>query len=155
MDFILPNYRLSKEEYKELWDNCIFVLDTNVLFNLYRYSPKLREGFIEILDKISNRIWIPHQVALEYYNNKSTVINTEINKYKIILDIVSNCSKDIKKDIIKRDLSRKYTATSEITSELIKKIDDSFDIINKDLKDIIDKYLIKRMAPRYSLWVVG
>jgi len=140
MDFILPNYRLSKEEYKELWDNCIFVLDTNVLFNLYRYSPKLRERFIEILDKISNRIWIPHQVALEYYNNKSMIINTEINKYKIILDIVSNCSKDIKNDIIKRDLSRKYTATSEITSELIKKIDDSFDIINKDLKDIIDKY---------------
>ena len=140
MDCILPDYCLTKEKYKELWDNGVFVLDTNVLFNLYRYSPKLREGFINILNKISNRLWIPHQVALEYYDNKSKVINSEINKYKIISDIILKCPKDIKNEIIKRDLSRKHTATSEITEELVKKIDESFKIINKDLNDIIKKY---------------
>jgi len=140
MDCILPDYRLTKEKYKELWDNCIFILDTNVLFNLYRYSPKLRKGFIDILNGIADRLWIPNQVALEYYDNKSTVITGEINKYKIISNIISKCPNDIKNDIIKRDLSRKHTATSEITEELLKKLDESFKIIIEDLENILKKY---------------
>lgn len=137
---ILPDYCLTKEEYKELWDNCIFVIDTNVLFNLYRYSPKVRNGFIEILDGIADRLWVPNQVALEYYDNKSKVINNEINKYKIILNITSKCPKDIRNEIINRDLLRKHTATSEITEELMKKLDESFKIIVKDLEKIIKEY---------------
>jgi hypothetical protein len=72
MDFMLPEYRLTDENYRRLWDDCFFVLDTNVLLNIYRYSPKLRTGLIDILTKISERIWVPHQVALEYYDNKPT-----------------------------------------------------------------------------------
>ena len=87
MDCILPEYRLSADSYKELWENCIFVLDTSVLFNIYRYSPGLREEVIDVLGKISPRLWIPYQVAYEYYDNISSVISIEISKYDSIMSI--------------------------------------------------------------------
>lgn len=144
MDCILPDYCLTREKYKELWDNCIFVLDTNVLFNLYRYSPKVRDSFIDILNGIADRLWVPNQVAFEYYDNKSKVINNEISKYKTISKIISKCSNDIKNDMKKEDLIRKHTSTSEITDELMKKLDESFEIIRGDLEKIIKKYPEKK-----------
>lgn len=118
----------------------MFVLDTNVLFNIYRYSPKLREGLVNTLTTISERLWIPHQVAFEYYDNKPIVISNEIKKYKIIEDIISKSYKDIQNEISKNDLLRKHMATSEITAELTRKLEDSFKEINRDLLQIIEKY---------------
>jgi hypothetical protein len=125
-------YRLTDENYKKLWDGCLFVLDTNVLLNIYRYSPKLRKAFIDILTTISGRLWIPYQVAFEYYDNKPIVISDEIEKYNIIKNIISKSKKEIQDEIKKHDLSRRHTATSEIIAEFNKKLDDSFKDINKE-----------------------
>ena len=55
-------YRPSEDEFSDLWKNCVFILDTNVLLNLYRYSEKYRNDFIKVLHKIETRLWILHQV---------------------------------------------------------------------------------------------
>jgi hypothetical protein len=59
-------YRPSDAEFRQLWEQCIFVLDANVLLNLYRYSDETRSKFLEILEVLSKRLWVPHQAALEY-----------------------------------------------------------------------------------------
>jgi len=89
-------YRLSKDEFVELWDNCVFILDTNSLLNLYRYDEETRTDFIEVLRKIENRLWIPHQVALEFQENRMTVINEQVNKSKTIKEILSQEEASIK-----------------------------------------------------------
>ena len=37
-------YRPTEAEFRRLWDKCIFVLDANVLLNLYRYSEETRKS---------------------------------------------------------------------------------------------------------------
>ena len=146
MDCILPEYRLSADSYKELWENCIFVLDTSVLFNIYRYSPGLREEVIDVLGKISPRLWIPYQVAYEYYDNISSVISTEISKYDSIMSIVSSNQKLVIGEI-DNNLRRKHTSSSEILIDLDKNVkqleselDKSFKKIREDIKKKISGY---------------
>lgn len=82
-------YEPTEEELKSLWEECWFVLDTNTLLDLYRYSPETRDQLINILTEISERIWIPHQVGLEYFKNRPETFFTQKNictKAKKLLD---------------------------------------------------------------------
>ncbi len=46
-------------------EQALFVFDTNVLLNLYRYQSGTRDELLNVLAQLSDRIWIPHHVALE------------------------------------------------------------------------------------------
>lgn len=140
MGCILPEYRLTEENIRYLWSNCVFVLDTNVLLNAYRYSPKLRNGLIDTLTKISDRIWIPYQVIMEYYENKPSVISGEINNYENIKKIIPEAKTAIEDQIKKNNLLRKHSACAEITKTLQDKLEQRFKEIDTDLQDIIKKY---------------
>lgn len=88
MKSIFPEfYRLPEEDFKKVWDDCIFVFDANVLLNLYRYSQKTGEEFIQILtdEKIKNRVWIPHQFAFEYQKNCLPVISEQKHSYNQLI----------------------------------------------------------------------
>jgi len=50
-------YTPTEEEFAQLWKDCIFSFDTNILLNIYRYSPEARGRFFEILNKLEERIW--------------------------------------------------------------------------------------------------
>jgi len=52
-------YRPTEQEFQELWKSCLFVLDANVLLNLYRYSERTREEFVRILSEVRPRLNIP------------------------------------------------------------------------------------------------
>lgn len=67
-------YSLSDEEFSELWQQCFFIFDTNVLLGFYEYRNETRKDFFNVLDAIKDRLWIPHQVALEYHKNRLTRI---------------------------------------------------------------------------------
>jgi len=49
-------YHPDDDDFSNLWKNCIFVFDASVLLNIYRYTPATRDGFIDILGKISDRL---------------------------------------------------------------------------------------------------
>lgn len=98
-------YKLSEEEIKTLWANCIFVFDANVLLNLYRYSLDTSENLTEILKSLSDRIWIPHQFAYEYQKNRSGVIEEQRIKYNKSVDIIASELEKV------RDLQSNYFKT--------------------------------------------
>lgn len=47
-------------------DNSIIVLDTNVLLNIYRYSPEFSEFALNCLKAVKNYVVLPATVRLEY-----------------------------------------------------------------------------------------
>jgi len=53
-------YKPTEKEFKNLWDNCEFIFDANVLLNIYRYSSETTEEFLDVLKKVQDRVWIPH-----------------------------------------------------------------------------------------------
>jgi hypothetical protein len=59
-------YRTAAEtDYRHLLTNGIVVPDTNVLLNLYRYNEETRKDFFNVLSRLGNHLWVPHQVIAE------------------------------------------------------------------------------------------
>ena len=84
-DLFPSYYRPTDEEFKELWEKCFFIFDTNVLLNLYLYDKKTLNDFLKVLKVVNERLWIPHQVALEFQKNRIDNIkkrNKEIGDLK-------------------------------------------------------------------------
>lgn len=71
----------SKKEKQELWEKAVFVFDTNVLLNLYRYSAKTRNSLLNAFESFTGRIWIPYQVACEYMRKRCEVIYETVQRY--------------------------------------------------------------------------
>jgi hypothetical protein len=77
-----PGYnKPTDEEFRQLWRDCIFAFDANMLLHIYRYTPETQESFYLILERLKDRIWIPHQAATEYYKNREKVIDDQLKVY--------------------------------------------------------------------------
>lgn len=79
-------YNLPDERIKEIWDNSLIVLDTNVLLNLYRYKEEARNEFINIIKSYKERLWIPYQVGFEFHRNRESIIIKNKVAYRLVKD---------------------------------------------------------------------
>src|ERR1051326_2512026 len=59
-------YRPSEAEFTQLWADCLFVPDTNILLHLFRYGEKTRGQVINTLRRLQPRVWIPYRVGFEF-----------------------------------------------------------------------------------------
>jgi len=67
---LIPEYNEpDADSFKQLWDKGLFVFDTNALLNLYRYAQASSDKLLSLAERLSDRIWIPHQVASEFSSN--------------------------------------------------------------------------------------
>jgi len=64
----------TDEDYQYVLRTGLVVIDTNVLLNLSRYHAGTRADTLSILEAISGRLFIPHQVALEYWRHREGAI---------------------------------------------------------------------------------
>lgn len=77
-----PEFFVGESERQEkLWADCIFVFDTNVLLDLYRFSDSAREALFKVMESLGERLWIPYQVAIEYFDNRLGVIEAQSEAY--------------------------------------------------------------------------
>ncbi|HDR9511801.1 TPA: DUF4935 domain-containing protein [Burkholderia cepacia] len=75
------HYRPTHQEIDRMWAEGTFVFDANALLNLYRYTDGTRETFIQTLEALASRVWIPYQVGLEFFQNRIQVMSTAISGY--------------------------------------------------------------------------
>ena len=89
MKDLFPGYfRRSEQEWQSLWDSSKIVLDTNFLLDLYRYSEGTRKEILDLLSSIQEKLFIPHQVAYEFLENRLEVIAEQGKSYeKAISDL--------------------------------------------------------------------
>ena len=90
-----PGYfPLPDEQKKELFKTATFVLDACVLLNVYSYSDETREEFLDLLEKLKDRIWVPHQCAMEFLKNRPSRIKKQLEKFdsqlKLVEDFATN-----------------------------------------------------------------
>lgn len=109
------DYNFTEQEYRYIWENALFIFDTNILLNLYRYQDSSRDEFIKILESLDDRIWIPHHVALEFKRNRLTTIRSRTN---LLIEA---------KEAIKKSQS---TLVSELNKLQIKKVHSPIDVDN-------------------------
>ena len=64
-DFIPP----APTDEAEFFRSAAIVLDTNVLLALYKLSATAREDALRAIESSADRLWLPHQVGVEFYRN--------------------------------------------------------------------------------------
>lgn len=133
---------ISKDLIKKLWDSAIFVFDANVLLNLYRYSDDTSTKFLETIVKLKDRVWLPHQVGLEFNKNRLIVICDESNRYKEfskkINDIILEVENKNRNPFLSASLFEKLIEVkSDIKKEVEEKIKFYEDSLNNDC--LLDK----------------
>lgn len=96
MRTMFPGHFPPKDtEVVGLWVDCVFVLDANILLNLYRYSDKTRDEFVEILEALKDRLWLPHRAAEEYFDNRLTVIAQQEKTYEDALKTIKGLEESL------------------------------------------------------------
>lgn len=89
-------YTPTEEEFARLWRDGIFSLDANILLHSYRYPASACELLFKIIEALGERVWITHQAALEYQENRPEVITEQRSKvYDTINEGIEKASAQI------------------------------------------------------------
>jgi rRNA-processing protein FCF1 len=122
----------SQEERREFYENGVVVLDTNVLLSLYEFKQATRDDVFRALERLGDRLWLPHQVGLEFVRRRHAVIlernraikdsNSDLNRHIAAIKTSTNkASKYVE------DLLRKYADDRSAADELKSLVDEKFD----------------------------
>jgi len=128
-------YNPTEELLQAAWtsDETLFVLDTNVLLNLYGYAEQTREDFFELLESLGEKLWIPFHVGLEYQRRRLEVIRDEKGIFNKISDNLDKIEKIFKGDFEQLALKRRFPKLQENTEKLHKDIAKSISSYKKSV----------------------
>lgn len=101
--------RPTDSEIKSAWESSLFAVDTNVLLNLYRYPDDARDNLLEALEALNDRLWIPHQAALEFHENRLSVLAEQANRFKEVEDIVDRVQSLLITELDKLQLRKRHS----------------------------------------------
>ncbi|MBR7212498.1 hypothetical protein E1K68_06830 [Pseudomonas sp. B2021] len=144
------------ERQKKLWADCIFVLDTNVLLDLYRFSDSARDALFKVMESLGDRLWVPYQVAYEYFENRLGVIEDQSDAYaKSISGLKAAKEKfnaGTKHPFVSDDVFRTFISSYDsMIAELESKKDIYNSFVTVDLvKERIGEVLSGRVGEPYS-----
>jgi len=127
-------YRPSETEFAELWDTCVFVLDTSVILNLYRYPSEARDDLLKILNAVADRLWIPHQVALEYQENRLGVMAEQVQRYAEVRKVVDEVQKNLQDNLAQLQLKKRHCAIDP--SSLLQSVESTFNEFRSHLDQL-------------------
>jgi len=125
---------LTEEQKKELWNKAIFVFDANVLLNFYRYTEETANDLMAILKSLKEKVWIPHQVALEYNFNRRKVILEQMHSYKKIESEIDGASNRYINDLQEKLKSYKKRHPRINFNDMFEKIEQSISKIKKEIE---------------------
>ena len=87
-------YRPDAGTLRALMRSARVVLDSSALLNLYRYPTQAREDLLSVLDAISDRLWIPYQVALEFQQNRPAVIADQVARFRDVRGVIDQAERN-------------------------------------------------------------
>ncbi len=124
---------LTDKKRKAIWKKGVFVIDANVLLNMCRYSKQSSDELIAIIKTHKDKIWLPYQVALEFFNNRLGVIAGINSGFDKLIEKVGKIDGVIEERL---DLKNYKSDTAHNTAEIRKEIDN----FKKRLVDKLNKW---------------
>lgn len=78
-------FDLSEERKSQAIRSGIIIFDTSALLGLYRIEPKQRQAVLgELKSRLKGRVWLPHQVFLEFSRHRNDEIEKDSQRVKRI-----------------------------------------------------------------------
>ncbi|WP_137822155.1 PIN-like domain-containing protein [Pseudomonas sp. D(2018)] len=157
MRSMFPGYFASESvDFSTLWDECLFVLDANILLNLYRYSDATRSALVDVLEAYGDRLWVPNRAAEEFLNNRLDVIDQQKKKYDSTISDVERLRRELDNSrqhpfVSMEVLSQCYAAFDALVGELsINREVHSERVVDDDIKSLIVKLLDGKVGEPYE-----
>ena len=97
-------FLLSDEKEKMLWEKSIIIFDSSALLDIY-FLPKAARAkiYLEIFEKLPERLWIPSQVQFEYLKNRESVIIKPIaEKYAPLKLKIRKFDSTVKSELLRK-----------------------------------------------------
>jgi hypothetical protein len=135
-------YNPTEIEISEAWSNGTFAFDANTLLNIYRYTELTRKDFLSALKTIKDKLFLPHQTALEFHSNRIGVIEgigfSYLNLYKLF---EVNFEKNLEPQInqFKKHPSIIIDNINKLHSEFLKKVSTELEKQKKNHPDFKTK----------------
>jgi hypothetical protein len=126
-------YRPDGEILEKLWNEGLIALDANVLLDLYRYPAEAREDLLAILRKVSDRLFVPHQAALEYQHNRLDVIAGQVKRFDEVHAILNQAQKILNGGFEQLQLKKRHASIKP--DSLLQEVQKLFDAFKKELDD--------------------
>ncbi|MDI3292535.1 PIN-like domain-containing protein [Janthinobacterium tructae] len=133
MKDMFPEYDVSRAiNYENVWKDALFVFDTNVLLNLYRYQVNTRDELLAVLDSISDQIWIPYQVGLEFQKNRQSVIAEQSKRFSEVKRTIEKAKTGLSNELGKLKLQERHSlinpeplisSIGDLTSKFLDELD--------------------------------
>ncbi|MFI1713067.1 PIN domain-containing protein [Streptomyces litmocidini] len=137
-------WRRPVGDYDRAVSEYLVVLDANVLLQLYRFTPDARNELINVLRKIDDRLWIPHQVAKEYYDRRVDAIKEHLDLYASVPKALGEARAKAIQEI--NTFARRCSISGKDRDGLTRPIESAFDAVMKDIeqrKEVFDLNLAK------------
>lgn len=125
-------WRRPSSDYQNAIRSYLIVMDTNVLLQLYRFTPGARKELFEVLDKVKDRLWIPHQVASEYYDNRLDAVKEHLELYTKTSASIESLKVQVAQEINR--FAKRSSISPEDKSSLLDPIESAFNKVENRLK---------------------
>ena len=116
----IGHFKRSEGDVKRIWKAATFVFDANVLLNLYRYSDATRNDFLNLFERVKDRIWLPEQAGYEFLTNRPRVILEQRKAYADAIESVERLSKSFSEERAHPFISNKIKVEYDKATEAIK-----------------------------------
>ncbi|MET7747352.1 PIN-like domain-containing protein [Micromonospora sp. NPDC005367] len=132
--FLVP----SEQQIREAITEGLVVLDTNVLLEAYRFAPTARRQLLDVLINLGDRLWIPHQVALEFHKNRLSVIASFDDSYNEALKAVDEFRLTVEEVLGQRaaELANRVSLPERERKSLLTPIRDALDRTQEHLNQM-------------------
>ncbi|MFJ3848443.1 PIN domain-containing protein [Streptomyces albidoflavus] len=118
-------WRRPLSDYEEGVKAYLITLDTNVLLNLYRFTPPAREELLSVLKSLQERLWVSHQVAQEYYSRRMTAVNEHITLYTSVPKALNEARNKAIQEL--NTFAKRRSMSPDDRNKLVEPINNSFD----------------------------
>lgn len=102
-------YPPSDESISQLWQEGVFVFDTNVLAGLFRYQIETTLDFFNAIEKLNGRVWIPHHVALEFHKLRGGLKHSAVQRFQRAKSSFELLSAQLDKIVDDTHVTRSYS----------------------------------------------
>lgn len=142
-DLLSGYYAPTDQEFQKLWNEGLFVFDTSVLLNLYRYPSSARNEFFQLIDHVKDRIFMPFHVALEYQRNRLTVISEQKKKFSETRNAAQKAMTNMEAEFSSLQIKDRHSIinTDSLTHEVssaIKKFNEELEKLERNQVDVHD-----------------
>lgn len=131
-------YAPSLDEQREVITKGLVCIDTNVLLDLYRYRPAARSELLAVLHLLGARLFVPHQVALEFQTGRIGAVTGHLAEYDQQISTL-NSAREQAISAINFLAKRRSLPTVELGPEVLQ-LESSFDVAIQRLRSMADEY---------------